>query len=266
MGCFLQFCNLSQAGIETQRLLGTSCSSKVLSRYRANIAKERLNVVNNAIKKALEQKHAILMMIDDYHNIHTVRRPTEEGNTCRVDHMATIIIKIVKEAPAVPFSSVNLIHNPCGVDSDLLVNYLCSNHFFDQVSSNLFASSMPELTYSMFDPVMGGHRMEAHDYQVLNLQSLRSFKDFYLANFLTLPLKSRKDYNDAFDIVLQTSMREYLSNYVVLMPADWPGQFFPRQIVYQKARQATSISTVPQGSSTHPLCCHSHFRALACRP
>ena len=84
--------------------------------------------------------------------------------------------------------------------------------FFSQVSSNLFASSMPELTYSMFDPVMGGHRMQAHDYQVLNLQSLRSFKDFYLANFLKLPLKRGKDYNDAFDIVLQTSMREYLSN------------------------------------------------------
>ena len=31
-GLFLQFCNLSQTGIETQRLLGTSCSSKVLSR------------------------------------------------------------------------------------------------------------------------------------------------------------------------------------------------------------------------------------------
>ena len=138
--------------------------------------------------------------------------------------------------------------------------------FFGQVSSNLLASSMPELTYSMFDPGIGQHQMEAHNYQVINLQSLRSFKDFYLANFLKLPLKSGKDYNDAFDIVLQTSMREYLSNYVVLMPADWPGQFFPRQIVYQKARQATSISTVPQGSSTHPLCCHSHFRALACRP
>ena len=253
-GLFLQFCNLSQTGIEIQRLLGTSCSSKVLSRYRANIGKERLNVVNNAIKKALEQEHAILMMVDDYHNIHTVRRPTEEGNTCRVDHMATIIIKIVKEAPAVPFSSVNFIHNPCGVDSHLLVNYLCSNHFFGQVSSNLFASSMPELTYTMFDPVMGRLQMEAHDYQALNLQSLRSFKDVYLIDFLKLPLKSRKDYNDAFDIILQTSMREYLSNYVVLMPADWPGQFFPRQIVYQKARQATSTSTLPQGSSPHPLC------------
>ena len=58
------------------------------------------------------------------------------------------------------------------------------------------------------------------------------------------------------EIVLQTSMEEYLSNDVVLIPADWPGQlFFSRQIVYHKARQATSISTVPQGSSPHPLCC-----------
>ncbi|CAH3043456.1 unnamed protein product [Porites evermanni] len=78
---FLQFCNLSQTSIETQRILGTSCSSKLLSRYRANIGKERLNVINSAIKKALEQKHAIFMTIDDHHNIHTVRRPTEEGNT-----------------------------------------------------------------------------------------------------------------------------------------------------------------------------------------
>ena len=81
MGYFLQFCNPSQTGIETQRLLGRSCSSKVLSRYLANIGKERLNVINSSIKKALEQKHAIFMTIDDHHNIHTVRRPTEEGNT-----------------------------------------------------------------------------------------------------------------------------------------------------------------------------------------
>ena len=111
--------------------------------------------------------------------------------------------------------------------------------------------------------IIYGDDRNGSDYQALNVQSLRSFKDVYLVDFLKLPLKSMKDYNDAFDIVLQTTVREYLSNYVVLMPADWPGQFFPRQIVYQKARQATSIITVPQGSSTHPLCCHSHFRALA---
>lgn len=78
----------------------------------------------------------------------------------------------------------------------------------------------------MFDPVMDRLQMEAHDYQAPNLQSFSSFKDVYLVDFLKLPLKSTNDYNDAFDIVLQTSMGEYLSNDVVLTPADWPGQLF----------------------------------------
>ena len=185
-----------------------------------------------------------------------MRRPIEETHTCEVDHMATIIIKIVKEASAIPLSSVNLIHKPCGIDSDLLVNNWCSNHYFSQVSSCLFASSMPELTYSMFDPVMDRLHMETHDYQDLDSHSLRSFKDVFLVDFVNLPLKCREDYNVALDIVLQTTMREYLSNYVVPMPADWPGQFFPRQIVYQKASQATTTasSTAAQSCSPHPLC------------
>ena len=108
----------------------------------------------------------------------------------------------------------------------------------------------------MFDPVMGRLHMETHDYQDLDSHSLHSFKDVFLIDFVNLPLKSRKDYDVASDIVLQTTMREYLSNYVVPMPADWPGQFFRRQIVYQKVSQgtATASSTVPQGSSPHPLC------------
>ena len=58
-GLFLKFCNSSQSGIKAQRQLGTSVSSKVISRNRAAIAKE----------------FTILLMIDDYHNIHTIRRP-----------------------------------------------------------------------------------------------------------------------------------------------------------------------------------------------
>ena len=67
MACFSGFA-IFHRGIENQRLLGTNCSSKVLGRYRDNIGKERLNVVNNAIKKALEQKHAILMTIFMHRN------------------------------------------------------------------------------------------------------------------------------------------------------------------------------------------------------
>ena len=74
--------------------------------------------------------------------------------------MATIIIKIVQEARAIPVSSVNLIRKPCGIDADLLVNSFCSKQYFSQIRSSLFATSMPELTYTMFDPVMGRLQME----------------------------------------------------------------------------------------------------------
>ena len=83
-------------------------------------------------------------MTDDYHNIHTIKRPQEENRAYKVDHMCTTIIK--------NFGSVNLIHNPCGIDADLLVK-LCSIQFFSQICTSSFASSMPELTSFSFDPV-----------------------------------------------------------------------------------------------------------------
>ena len=77
---------------------------------------------------------------------------------------------------------------------------------------------MPEFTSFSFDPVMGRHQMESHDYQ--GTSSLRSFKDVYLIDFVKLPLKSKKNYEDPLEIVLNTNMREYLSKFIVLMPAD----------------------------------------------
>ena len=111
---FLKFCNLTQTDLETQCQLGTSCSSKVISRNRVAIAKENLSVCSDVIKEAIE-KYAITLMIDDYHNIHSIQTPTDEA-TSKVDDICTIIIKIVKEATAIPLSSVNLTHNPSGTD------------------------------------------------------------------------------------------------------------------------------------------------------
>ena len=74
-GVFLKFCNSSQSGIEAQRQLGTSVSSKVISRNRAAIAKQNFQECNDAIQEAIAKEFTILFMIDDYHNIHTIRRP-----------------------------------------------------------------------------------------------------------------------------------------------------------------------------------------------
>lgn len=178
-GLFLNFCKLSQSGLETQCQLGTSCSSKVISRNQADAAKENLHLCNNAIREAINKKYAIILMIDDYHNIHTIWRPSNEKSTSKADHMCTIIFKIVKEVTAIPLRSVNLIHNPSGIDVNLLVNNLCSNQFFNQISSFPFSSSMPELSCPYFDPVMSRHQMESHDYQAQDTRSLVPSRMFF---------------------------------------------------------------------------------------
>ena len=62
---------------------------------------------------------------------------------------------------------------------------------------------------------------------------MRSFSDVHLLDFVKLPLKCRDNYETALGLVLQSHLKEYLSRFVVLMPGDWPSQFFPRQIVYR---------------------------------
>ena len=141
---------------------------------------------NDAIQEDIDKELTILLMIDDYHTHY------QETTAYRVYHGYTIVIKIVKEVPAIPFSSVNVIHNTCGIDADLLVNKLCSIQFFSQICTSSFASSMRGFTSLSFNPVMGRHQMESHDYQ--GASSLRSFKDVYLIDFVKLPLKSKKNY------------------------------------------------------------------------
>lgn len=85
---------------------------------------------NDAIEEAINKNFSILLIIDDYHNIHTIRRPQDENSSYKMDHMCTIIIKIIKEAPAVVLSFFNLVQNPNCFDVDLLVSTLSSVEFF----------------------------------------------------------------------------------------------------------------------------------------
>ena len=135
----------------------------MISRNRAATAKKNLPTYIDAIQEAIEKKYVITLMMDDYHNIHSIRRPSDDRTTSKVNHMCTIIIKIVKEATAIPFNSVDLIHNPRGIHANLLLTNLCSDQFFNQICSFSFGSSMPELTRPLFDPLMARHQMESHE-------------------------------------------------------------------------------------------------------
>ena len=58
-------------------------------------------------------------------------------------------------------------------------------------------------------------------------------KDVNLVDFVQLTLKSKNDFEAAFDIVLSTKLAHYLKLYLLPQPGDWPAQFYSRQIVYE---------------------------------
>lgn len=93
--------------------------------------------------------------------------------------------------------------------------------------SHSFVSTLPELSFLFFDPLMERHRLEAHDYYAATtVRSIRSFGDVHLLDFVKLPLKSVENYETALGLVLQSHLKEYLSKFIVLFPGDWPSQFF----------------------------------------
>ena len=241
-GLFLVFCHITDEGLETQRNIGTACSSRVITRSLNIYASQNTAVFDNAVSYALDNEKLILLFIDDYTKVHTKRRPTNDV-TSVADNMCTIAIKIFHDIPAIPFpKSVKCIHNPKVVDYQLLSDYFFSSTSLQKFGFS-FASTVPELTVHFFDPVMERQRLESHDYQAAAaVRDMRGFHDVYLLDFKKLPLKSKSNYESALSVVLNSSLSNYLTKYIVVLPADWPGQFYPRQLIYSSILSDDNIS------------------------
>ena len=100
------------------------------------------------IEEAISAKELLILMIDDYTNIHTKRRPkNQETSTAR--SMATILLKRFHGVQAIP---AQCSINPDGVSTDLLIDYTVSS--LSSLSAT-YASVMPHwIRLSFFDPEM----------------------------------------------------------------------------------------------------------------
>ena len=242
-GIFLKFCHLTDEGIDTQRVLGTAVGSRSVKREIVNSAKNSSELLKEVVTEAIENEYLITLMIDDWTKVYTKRLPTDE-NTSVADNFCTIIIKVVKDIKTIPRTEVKTIHNPKGIDVESLSVFLFSQSSFEKLSQS-YVSTLPELSALFFDPLMERQRLEAHDYHAATtVRSMQSFCDVHLLDFVKLPLKSRENYETALDLVLQSHLKEYLSKFVVLLPGDWPSQFYPRQIIYKAC--SSSVEGVPQ--------------------
>ena len=86
----------------------------------------------------------------------------------------------------------------------------------------------------------------------------------HLVDFVELQLKSKENFKQAFDIVLNTNLKFYMEKVILLQPDDWPGQFFSRQLVYEHVTHYIQLMTtteqqqnmeIANGKSTHDQHC-----------
>ena len=82
--------------------------------------------------------------------------------------------------------------------------------------------------------------------------------DLHLVDFVELQLKSKEDFNTAYDIALNAGLGDYAKKFMIFQPGDWSCQFYCRQIIYQCVKKFISYQQPHQVNSEHPQAASDH--------
>jgi hypothetical protein len=239
----------STSGINTLANLGFTSTYKTVSRKKDQIF---LNHENEFIKY-LEKKvtNLIIFLIDDYHDIHQSRNPNNE-NLSNVAHMATTMIYTPNILPLPYISPLGeQVHNPTNIDVDLVswalqleymsklgISYINQkSSWFCMADSSKFTEeeTINFLTLHTYDP----------DFQITHPEN-KKLNLLKLFDFIPQELKSLDDYlQTIYPFINSPILNDYLSENIILMPADYPGQYFGRKAVTLRRRYGDS-SNIPE--------------------
>ena len=162
----------------------------------------------------------VVAMIDDYTTIHSAHRPSD-SKASFASVMCTIVCRIFRNIPAIPNDTLDRLHCSSGIDIPTLteeITRLSSMHFFGRT----YSENMPDrIRESFFDPEFVRHRLDAHSYHHSeNVRKMRCLDNLYLIDFIQQPLKSKANFATAVDVMLDSTLKEYLKKYTVIMPGD----------------------------------------------
>ena len=264
---FLKQSNLNQDGIELQHVLGSTCCRHTANRIYNEVAQGTAKRLNDLVTEAIAKKYQIVLIIDDYTAIHNIRRPTT-SQSCNPKCMCTILVKLFRNNTAIPACPATNYHSLKALDIPSVVNSVSCPAAMYKLSQS-YSSIMPSwIRNYFFNPELERHRLSSHQYcQHDSVRTMRQMQDVHFVDFVELTLKSKDDFDAAFDIVLSTNLLEYLylKHFLLLQPGDWPAQFYSRQIIYEtlqkyyKHAEASSASqSQPQSSSATAHSDHSY--------
>ena len=220
---------ISDCGLASLRNLGITAHPRTVTLASLSSASSHLSSVNEFIKEAADKQHFIVFFIDDFHNIHTMHRPSDKKQSQSV-HMSTLLIKVFKNINAIPVERNASALNKEPANASLL------KAIVDRCMSTLsktYAQVMPDyITSKYFDPEEERRRLLIHDYQQTELKEMRSMHNTKLVDCLEMPLKNFQDTVAALEYIFHNELSTYLAKFFVPFIGDWPTQFYMRQFVY----------------------------------
>ena len=257
---YLRSSRINQEGLETEHIMGLSCARRTVNSIVNTMADNHYQSFQNFIQDAVKNKWLLVLIIDDYTSVHTKRRPQGE-KASEAKSMCTIVVKAFKQIPAINVEEANFMHDVNGISitscQDIITSASCMHNI-----SQSYASVMPNwLTDAFFNPDLQRQRLNTHQYSENdNVQTMRKMDNLHLADFVELQLKSRNDFDAAYDIVINAGLGDYMQKFVVIQPGDWPCQFYCRQIIYHCLKKFIGFTPMSaRVNEEHSLHDHSTY-------
>ena len=203
--------------------MGLPSARRTLNTIAKSLSENHCKLFKDFIEEAIKHKWLLVLIIDDFTSIHTKRRP-QGDKAFEAKSMCTIVFKVLKNIPAISVLQASIMHDVNYISLNTCLPIITSASCMPNTSSS-YASVMPDwLTQAFFNSELQCQRLSTHQYlENDNVQTMRKMDHLHL---LELQLKSKEDFNTAYDIALSAGLDDYVKKFINFQPGDWPYQFY----------------------------------------
>ena len=139
---------INQEGIETEHIMGYTCSKRTLNNVMHKMSQSHLKSFEDFITTA----NCKWLVVYDFKAIHTKRRPEEE-KLSEAKTVCTIVVEVFKDIQAVPVMHALFIHDQNGIDIESCIQLS---------TAALSMHGISESYASLINPGIKRHRMNQH--------------------------------------------------------------------------------------------------------
>ncbi|XP_044170461.1 uncharacterized protein LOC122954480 [Acropora millepora] len=219
-------------------------------------------MINNAFPFVIQLNCFMILMIDDYHNIHAKKVPTQLITSSAV-HMASGLVDIHPTIMAVARPLHTPIHRVVRItireeeiDCYGGIDIQVVNQKMQQALVNMkkpFMKQLPPLMLQLSPKELHESLRQLRVYKQLSHEDLNTLETCQLLSEHEQALKSAQNYQDCFLKLIQECppLMDYLNRNLVPWPADWPGWYYPKKIIAKGTCDQLKQSVIPEQGQFH---------------